>query len=208
MKGRAILAAATGVCLAVTLAACGSSSTSASSSSKVTTLTYWSGFTGGDRGTYESLIAEFNKTHPNIQVKMDEQPWDSLAQKLPTALASGSGPDIATPDYNVGTIRQYITNGLAAPLDDLIGSGTDQIPAGTMPKTITDAFTVNGHLYAAPANFATLMLYYNKDMLAAASLTPPTTMQELRDDAVKLTRRARPTASRWPTTTPSRCGRS
>jgi len=30
----------------------------------VTTLTYWSGFTGGDRPTYEALIKKFNDTHP------------------------------------------------------------------------------------------------------------------------------------------------
>jgi multiple sugar transport system substrate-binding protein len=188
MRYRKVLATGAGLCLAATLAACGSGSGSDQSTSGPVTLTYWSGFTGGDRGTYESLVAQFNSTHSDIKVKMDEQPWDSLAQKLPTALASGSGPDIATPDYNVGTIRQYITNGLAAPLDELIGAGPNQIPAGALPKTITDAFTVNGHLYAAPANFATLLLYYNKDLLSAAGLTPPTTMQELRDDAVKLTK--------------------
>ena len=28
----------------------------------------------------------FNATHPNIQVNMEVQPWDTIAQKLPTAL--------------------------------------------------------------------------------------------------------------------------
>lgn len=177
------------VCLCLALSSCGGSGSGSDQSSGGTvTLSYTSGFTGGDRATYESLIKQFNQTHPTIQVKMDVQPWDSIAQKLPTAMASGSGPDIATPDYNAGSIRQYITNGLAAPIDDLIGSGQDRLAAGVLPRTITDAFTVNGHLYAAPANFATLMLYYNKDLFARAGISaPPTTMQELRDDAVKLT---------------------
>ena len=71
----------------------------------------------GDQATYVALVNKFNATHPSIKVDMTIQPWDSIAQKLPTAMASGSGPDIATPDYNVGTIRQYITNGLIAPID-------------------------------------------------------------------------------------------
>jgi ABC-type glycerol-3-phosphate transport system substrate-binding protein len=184
---RLVGALAAAACLTLAVAGCGGGS-SGTSAGGVTTLTYWSGFTGGDRPTYEALIKKFNDTHPTIQVKMDVQPWDSIAQKLPTAIASGSGPDIATPDYNVGTIRQYITNHLAAPLDGLIGSGTNQIGAGVLPKTVADAFTVDGHLYAAPANFATLMLYYNRDLFAKAGIAnPPTTMQELRDDAVKLT---------------------
>ena len=89
---------------------------------------------------------------------MTVQPWDSIAQKLPEAMATGSGPDIATPDYNVGTIRQYISNGLLAPIDQLLGDGT-KIPASVLPPAIKSAFTVDGHLYAAPANWATLELY-------------------------------------------------
>ena len=119
---------------------------------------------------------------------MTIQPWDSIAQKLPTAMASGSGPDIATPDYNVGTIRQYISNGLMAPIDQLLGSGPNQVPASVLPPAVKDAFTVNGHLYAAPANWATLELYYNKTMFAKAGISgPPATMAQLESDAVKLT---------------------
>jgi multiple sugar transport system substrate-binding protein len=184
-SGAATSGAATSGATAATAAA-------TSASGPKVTLTYWSGFTGGDSATYVGLVKEFNATHPNIQVKMSVQPWDTIAQKLPTALKTGSGPDIATPDYNVGTIRNYITDGLIAPIDDLIGTGPDQIASGVMPKTLTDGFTVNGHLYAAPANFATLMLYYNKTLFAAAGITsPPTTMTELRSDAVKLTNKGK-----------------
>ena len=79
--------------------------------------------------TYVALVNKFNATHPSIKVDMTIQPWDSIAQKLPKAMATGSGPDIATPDYNVGTIRQYITNGLIAPIDQLLGNGPNQVPA-------------------------------------------------------------------------------
>ena len=57
------------------------------------TLTYWSGFTGGDKQAYEDLIKKFNTTHTDIQIDYQEQPWDSIAQKLPTAIISGAGPD-------------------------------------------------------------------------------------------------------------------
>ena len=150
------------------------------------TLTYWSGFTGGDKQAYEDLIKKFNDTHTDVQVDYQEQPWDSIAQKLPTAIISGSGPDLATPDYNVATLQQYVANGLALPLD-LIGTGQNQVAPGVLPQTVVDSFSVDGKLYAAPANFATLLLYYNKDLLKAAGIAaPPKTMTELQDDAVKL----------------------
>lgn len=150
------------------------------------TLTYWSGFTGGDKQAYEDLIKKFNSTHIDIQIDYQEQPWDSIAQKLPTAIISGSGPDLATPDYNVATLQQYVANGLALPLDDLVGSGPNQVAQGVLPQAVTDSFSVDGKLYAVPANFATLLLYYNKDLLGAAKMSPPKTMAELQDDAVKL----------------------
>jgi multiple sugar transport system substrate-binding protein len=152
------------------------------------TLTYWSGFTGGDASTYVALVNMFNKSHPGIKVNMVVQPWDSIAQKLPTAMASGSGPDIATPDYNVGTIREYINNGLIAPIDSLLGSGPNQVSPSVVPAAVKSAFTVNGHLYAAPGNWATLELYYNKTLFAKAGIaSPPKTMAQLQQDAIKLT---------------------
>src|SRR5258708_18020145 len=147
----------------------------------------WSGFTGGDEATLVGLVNKFNAAHPAIKVDMTIQPWDSIAQKLPTAMASGSGPDIATPDYNVGTIRQYISNGLVAPIDQLLGSGANQVPASVLPVAVKDAFTVNGHLYAAPANCSPLEMYYHKTMFAKAGISgPPATMAQLESDAVKL----------------------
>ena len=53
-------------------------------------LTYWSGFTGGDKQAYEDLIKKFNDTHPDIQIEYQLQPWDSIAQKLPTATMSAA----------------------------------------------------------------------------------------------------------------------
>src|SRR5258708_25122406 len=154
------------------------------------TLTFWNGFTGGDRPAYEGLVKQFNDTHPDIQVNMEIMPWDTLAQKLPAALATGQGPDISTPDYNIGTIWQYAKSGLIAPLDDAYGSGPNQIELSAMPPKVIDGFKKDGKIYAVPANFATLMLYYDKDLLAAAGIaSPPKTMDEFRADAVKLTKK-------------------
>jgi ABC-type glycerol-3-phosphate transport system substrate-binding protein len=131
------------------------------------------------------MIDEFNATHENIHVTMDIQPWDSIAQKLPTAIASGSGPDLATPDYNVATVLEYVANDLALPLDAVVGNGDGQVSAEAIPPTLLESFTVDSKIYAMPANFSTLMLYYNVDLLNKAGLTePPTTMAELQSASV------------------------
>jgi multiple sugar transport system substrate-binding protein len=186
MRKSILAAAAVAATVGLALAGCtaGGSSTS---TSKVVHLTYWSGFTGGDSATYKKAIAEFNTTHPDIQVSFQLEPWDTIAQKLPTAIASGSGPDIATPDYNVATIQQYVANGLALPMTSVVGNKSGEVPASAIPKSVLDSMTVHGKIYAMPASFTTLMLYYNVKLLAAAGLQPPTTMTELQSDAVKLT---------------------
>src|SRR5437764_1043856 len=112
MKKSLLTAAGAVAAIALALTGCSGTSDSASSSGPVH-LVYWSGFTGGDSASYKKAIKAFNDSHPNIKVDFQLQPWDTIAQKLPTAISSGSGPDIATPDYNVATVLQYANNGLA-----------------------------------------------------------------------------------------------
>ena len=159
-----------GLCLSGSLVSAGAPAADAQSNGKVVTLTYWAGFTGGDMPTYVRLVNLFNSTHPDIKVDMTIEPWDTLYQKLPPAMGSGDVPDIATPDYNVGTLREYIKQGLVQPINSLLGNGPNQVPASVIPSAVKSAFTVNGQLYAAPANWATLELYWNKTLFAKAGI--------------------------------------
>lgn len=161
---------------------------SAEPTQSVVQLSFWSGFTGGNAAGFKAMIDEFNATHPYIQVAMDPQPWDTIAQKLPTAIASDSGPDLATPDFNQATLLQYVSNDLALPLDAVFGDTGDLVPTGVIPSSILSASTVDGKVYSAPATYTTLMLYYNKELLKAAGIDgPPKTMEELQKNAVALT---------------------
>lgn len=150
-------------------------------------LTLWTGFTGGDRGAYEGLIEEFNSTHPDIQVTMEVQPWDTIAQKLPSAWATGQGPDLATPNFDSNIVANYLDTDSLLALD-AVGEGETQINVDKLAPAAINAFTSDGTLYAVPANIATLQLYYNKALFAAAGIDgPPTTVDEFRADAVALT---------------------
>lgn len=149
-------------------------------------LTMWTGFTGGDRGAYEHLVETFNATHDHIQVTMEIQPWDTIAQKLPAAWATGQGPDIATPNFDPNIIGQYLATDSLLPLEAL-GSGDGQIDADNLAPAAIDAFTVDGALYAVPANMATLQLYYNKELFDAAGVdAPPGTVDEFRSHITEL----------------------
>jgi len=171
-----------------TMAACAGSSQSGDSASGPVKLTMLTGFTGPDRPAYDALVKEFNASHPAIQVAMDVQPWDAIAQKLPQSWATGQGPDLATPSFDPSSIFQYVKTNSIAPLNDAVGAGDSKINADAFPEAVTKAFTVDGKLVAVPANLATLVLYYNKDMFEKAGIAnAPSTQADLVADAKTLT---------------------
>jgi multiple sugar transport system substrate-binding protein len=168
---------------------CGSSGSGAASGSPgVVKLSMLTGFTGPDEPAYQALVAQFNASHPAIQVTMDVQPWDAIGQKLPAEWATGQGPDLATPNFDPGVIFNYIKTNSVLPLDSGVGAGDAKINATAFPDSVTKAFTADGHLYAVPANLASVALYYNKAMFTAAGITdPPKTADEFAADVKKLT---------------------
>jgi len=179
---------------AIVLAGCSSAPAtdgiggSASAGSGPVQLTLWTGFTGGDRGAYEGLIKEFNKTHTGIQVTMQVQPWDTIAQKLPAAWATGQGPDLATPNFDPNIVAKYLDTRSLLALDQ-VGDGKDKINVDKLAPAAIDAFTVDNKLYAVPANIATLQLYYNKALFSAAGVkAPPAKADEFVADTKTLTK--------------------
>lgn len=56
-----------------------------------------------------------------------------------------------------------------------------------MPPDLLRSLKINGHYYGAPANYATLMLYWNKTLFSKAGLSkPPATLAQMQADAIKL----------------------
>lgn len=133
------------------------------------TITYWNGFTGPDRPAVEALVARFNETHPAIAVQMEVMPWDSLMQKLLSTMSAGQGPDIAGIHFQ--NLPQYARSGAILDLTERFAAGSDLDPKN-FPPALVDLLKVDGKFYAAPMNYATLMMYYNKDMFQAAGLDP------------------------------------
>jgi multiple sugar transport system substrate-binding protein len=69
-----------------------------------------------------------------------------------------------------------------------VGTGDGKINASAFPSAVDKAFSQDGKLYAVPANLATLVLYYNKDMFTAAGIADaPKTLADFQADTVKLT---------------------
>jgi multiple sugar transport system substrate-binding protein len=184
----ASLAAATALGLVAAGCSSGGSSGSSSSSSGSSghvTLTYWNGFTGPDEPAVKALVNKFNQTHKNITIDMTIMPWDVFYEKLLPAYAANNGPDVVAMDTQ--QLPQYAAKGVFAPLTSYYSSSAND--TGSLVSAATDATKVKGTQYAVPANFAPLMLYWNKTLFAKAGLSgPPTNWAQWQADAVKLTK--------------------
>ena len=149
------------------------------------TITYWH-FYGSNFGRiHEAAIAEFNDTHPDIQVKSQYigSAWTGR-DKLFTAVASDAAPDISQVD-------DYWIPQLAA-TDNIIKLG-DYITSETKSDIYPlfwESASYEGDIWAMPYASSNLVLFYNKDLFREAGLNPntaPETWDELITYATKLT---------------------
>jgi multiple sugar transport system substrate-binding protein len=166
-------------------AACGGSGSSGDKSGGAVTLSFWNGFTGGDRPGVEHLVDEFNKSHPKIHVNMQVMPWDVFYQKLLPAYGAGKGPDVTAMSAN--QLGQYAAKRVFQPLDDAFGGGL--IDKSKIVPGAVQAGLYAGKQYGLPANFTPLLLYYNKKLFKEAGIAaPPATWDEWIADLKKLTK--------------------
>jgi multiple sugar transport system substrate-binding protein len=161
---------------------------SVATASSAAELTFWNGFTGPDRPTIEAIAAEFTAENPDSPVAMDIMPWDSLMQKLLTSLGTGSGPDVVA--INFAYLPQFAASGYIMDLTEHLTAENDLDPAN-WSEGLKSVLQVDGRYYATPMNYATLMMYYNKDLFQEAGLdpnTPPATWDEWVDAIRKTTK--------------------
>jgi multiple sugar transport system substrate-binding protein len=186
MHSKLKIAASVGaISVAAALALTGCSSSSGSDGGGVTTITFWNSFTSDDKPAVEHLVSEFNKTHKSIKIDMTIQPADVLSQKLLPAYSAKKGPTITSLDAS--QVPQYAQLGVIAPVDDVYSSG--DLDKSVLPKANLDSTIYDGKQYGVPMAATASMLYYNKTLFQQAGIAdPPTTMEELAADAVKLTK--------------------
>lgn len=181
---RALLPVA--VLSALALAGCSSSTPSGSSSSGGTDtgpLTVW--VMGDSAKNFDQLVAPFT-TQTGIQVTTVAIPWDSIDQKMTTAVASGQGPDVV--QIGLSKLRTFADTGALLPLDDATLADYPNLAASRfLPGIAGDATAVGGKVVSVPWIADTRVLFYRTDLLDAAGISePPATWDQLRADAKKL----------------------
>jgi multiple sugar transport system substrate-binding protein len=164
------------------VAGCGGSSESSSGSAD---LTFWTGFTDRELGVMKDVIADFEKTHPDIHVKVVGGISDD---KIVAAIRGGNAPDVAH-SFDAGAYTgAYCSNGAWIDLADYMNQ--DGLSDDVFPEVPRQYSQFEGTRCALPMLADVYGLYYNKDLFAKAGLDgPPQTVSQLMDYAKKLTQR-------------------
>jgi len=143
----------------------------------ITEMDYYSTLAAATLSNYEKL---FEKSHPNIKIVREPEPYSDLLPKALQEATAHTLPTILISDnLNIPTMVQA---GALVPITKFGAINRSQYLAGPIKTTI-----VNGKMYGLPVGSNDLALFYNKTMLAAAHLSPPKTWSQLLVDAKTLT---------------------
>ncbi len=119
-----------------------------------------------------SIADAFNHAHPDLRVELTFFPDFQYTEKLAIAAAAGDLPDAF--DLDGPLVARYVDSGLLQPLDPFFSKGDleDFLP------TVIHQGTVDGVLYALGVFESGVVLYYDREMLASAGVSPPSASGE------------------------------
>ena len=177
MKTQLAAIAALATLAPLTLAACGSDKSP--SNAAVESLTLLDYYTDEPTTSQVQGLAEKCGTAIGTKINRSSVPGPQLIQKVLQMASSKTMPDVLMLDNP--DIQQIAATGALAPLGDY-GIKTDGYAEGPVA-----AATYKGKLYGLQPAANTIAIFYNKDVLTKAGVTPPTTWDELKAAAKKLT---------------------
>lgn len=203
MKLKRLTAILTSCLLTFGLVGCGNSAnTSANAGEKEETakiateikepvsIEFWHAMSGENEAVLKEITEKFNKENPDkITVNLVYQGhYKELFSKLEGASKSNQLPALSMIYPN--RLTAYVKNDLVEDLNPYIENkeiGFDEKAWNDIPEFVRDNGMWNGKHHSLPFNKGTYLLFYNEDILKGADVKVPTTWNELKDAAKKLT---------------------
>ena len=155
------------------------------SSQHVTTLEFWT--VGPEGEAFAQLLPEFEQANPDIEVRVQRIPLTAAHEKLLTAYAGDSLPDVV----QIGNtwIAEFAALHALVPLQSRVAP-SKVIHADDYFASAWATNVIDGTLYGIPWYIDTRLLFYRADLLRDAGFdTPPRNRAEWRAqmDAIRAT---------------------
>jgi len=140
-------------------------------------------------GIITTTIKDWEKSHPDIKVKLEHIPFGSYVSKILTEYAGKSAPDIVAAEVNM--FVSFADKDVFVDLKPFVEKDSSFDLNEFFPEVI-DWYTVKGKLYAIPRDTAPMAcIYYNKKLFDEAGVAYPTddwNWSDLLEKAQKLTK--------------------
>ncbi|TPW72776.1 extracellular solute-binding protein [Schumannella sp. 10F1B-5-1] len=140
----------------------------------------WLNGTDTPKEAREYLVKTFEKQNPGSTLKIEEQSWTGLVDKLTTSLSGSDSPDVV----EVGNTQSPAFTSVGAFMD--LTDKKDELGGDDLLPGFVEAGSYDGKFYAAPYYSGARLVFYRKDMFAAAGLEAPKTLDEYVADGEKL----------------------
>ncbi|MCT4565248.1 MAG: ABC transporter substrate-binding protein [Maledivibacter sp.] len=151
-------------------------------------IEFWHAMSGGNEEALKEIVEDFNKQNDKVTVKMVYQGhYKELFQKLTGAAKAGQLPVLTQIFPN--RMTAYVMNDLGEDLTPYINNekvGFTEEDLKDIPNVFKKGIW-DGKFYTMPCNKSAYLLFYNKDILDKYDVEVPTTWDELRTAAEKLT---------------------
>lgn len=153
-----------------------------------TKVEFWHAFSRTNGEAVDALAQKFNESQSDYElVPVYTGKYSEGTQKLTAAIAGGTAPGLVM--LEITRYGLFADRGALEPLQPYIDAEGSDWTDSIRPFAL-EASKYLGESFVVPFNVSTPVMYYNKDLFAAAGLdpeVPPSTWAELEDIAPKLT---------------------
>lgn len=141
----------------------------------------------GQIKAWNAVFEDFGSKHRDVTVKGEFAKWDDITKKVAADLAAGSPPEILAGGSKPEFVAEQAKRGLVLDLAPLV----DAVGRADFDAAALRVWQYGGIQMAIPYGAQWPVLWYRKDLFAEKGLKPPTTWDEYRAAAEKLTDPAR-----------------
>ncbi|WRS29480.1 extracellular solute-binding protein [Actinomycetaceae bacterium MB13-C1-2] len=137
-------------------------------------------YSESSKSDWEAIIAEFNKSYPDVEVNLQIEGWDDFSSKVQARIQAKDYPDI----LNDNTFSAAAEGGLLYPIDEVL---SPEVMSAIEPALLKNGLGADGTQWAAPDVASSRLLAYNTKLLEEAGVSEvPTTWDGLMDAAKKV----------------------
>jgi arabinogalactan oligomer/maltooligosaccharide transport system substrate-binding protein len=134
-----------------------------------TQITLWHSYRGDEKTALKEVVAAFNTSHTDVQIKALGIPYDAFADKITAAIPRDKGPDIFI--FAHDRIGGWVEGGIIEPIDFFLEENASE-------KFVTGSWEpmrYNDSMWGLPMSLKSIILFYNPDIIK----TPPKTTDEM-----------------------------